>query len=82
MYSISLILKCFNLKFWVHEEHYENGKLQVSCKAEIVDVYVRETETYLVGEHTVGTDKALQAISKASNAKLSSKSKHFQASNI
>ena len=56
----------FSNQFWVHEEHYENGKLVVRCKAEIVDVFSRETETYLVGEHTVGPDKALQAISKAS----------------
>ena len=39
----------------------------VSCKADITEVYSRETETYLVGEYTVGPDKALQAISQASS---------------
>ena len=63
----SKFLIFFFFQFWVHEEHYENGKLVVSCKADITEVYSRETETYLVGEYTVGPDKALQAISQASS---------------
>ena len=53
-----------SLQFWLKEDDFTNGKLRVKCRAQIINVYYRETETHVVGEYTL-PHKVLQARSNA-----------------
>lgn len=50
--NLTLFTTILGLQFWLTDKHFKDGKLLVSCKAFITDIYNMSSDSYTIGRYT------------------------------